>query len=600
MIAKVIRNQDDSLGYKALAGAQSDGMPIGSIISLYSNVIPAGFLPCTGVEFDTEQFAALYVLLGSNRTPDLRECNLVGVGQSTREAIAVHDVYTVGQFKDDQMQTVGNGSLTAGTETDDPIGAVYSTTLDGNETPYRNGGTTHGKQVGVNYAIKATTGVTTIGDPDIYNQIVAYVDDHYIKFDVEAIANGNLIKYDAATNKFIPITPPTENNTVLSAVIESTNDWTFQNSKYDAEMQSITNEDTPTSYVRIGRMTTNNYTIRSEEHQYLYQTGNVYFNAGLVISQPLDNSHVNSTTDLNTNVVVYNDELYTKIGDDYYKVVGTNATELITEPVTDSTVITALNELTPAPLYYVDILYRDFGLVTAFTTTGLTSESVIDAALYDVPISDFLPVYCNTYFATDYDYEWEHLSDTKGIAFIGTEAEYEDAKLIAENEDGYIPSDSSVILTDKNNYVKAADAEFTITGYLKSGSNYYETNEDGVPVIENSEYKPITPEAGYAYIDNKDLSATVTIFTDDVPETVTKKITSIYTAMIGGIPKPAIEGQTIYTTGSSPSTVHVYMPITGIDFNTGVISFDPSFNTTVRNLEYRDIGINDFNYYVND
>ena len=94
------------LGFQTLAGAQSDGMPLGTIIALYRTTVPTGFLPCNGATFDVNQYPALYTILGTNKLPDLRECNLVGIGQSSRALISAHDIYTIGQFKDDQMQTL--------------------------------------------------------------------------------------------------------------------------------------------------------------------------------------------------------------------------------------------------------------------------------------------------------------------------------------------------------------------------------------------------------------------------------------------------------------------------------------------------------------
>ena len=42
-----------------------------------------------------------------------------------------------------------------------------------------------------------------------------------------------------------------------------------------------------------------------------------------------------------------------------------------------------------------------------------------------------------------------------GLAFVGTRAEYEVAKLIPEGQIGHIPSNSLVKITDENSYVEA-------------------------------------------------------------------------------------------------------------------------------------------------
>lgn len=119
------------------------------------------------------------------RLPDFRECVLVGAGQSSRPSteLKTHDVYTVGQFKDDQFKSHNHdASITGGAHShrvavrvaaliniagegncpvsqDDPkkTGDVYSSTEGHHHDisiSYRGGETTHGKQVGVNFVIK--------------------------------------------------------------------------------------------------------------------------------------------------------------------------------------------------------------------------------------------------------------------------------------------------------------------------------------------------------------------------------------------------------------------------------------------------------------
>ena len=151
------------------------GNPVGTVIAVYSNKVPNGYLPCNGVTFDTAQFPVLYALLGDDHTPDLRECTLVGIGQSDR-TMGAHDVYTVGQFKDDQSQKI-TGSYNA-TGAFGSIGGAFVQTSDfeyangvsrsgvqwssinfDSSNVVRTGTTTHGKQVGVNWCIKATSGI---------------------------------------------------------------------------------------------------------------------------------------------------------------------------------------------------------------------------------------------------------------------------------------------------------------------------------------------------------------------------------------------------------------------------------------------------------
>ena len=44
-----------------------------------------------------------------------------------------------------------------------------------------------------------------------------------------------------------------------------------------------------------------------------------------------------------------------------------------------------------------------------------------------------------------------------GVAFVGTRAGYETAKLIPEGEEGYIPSGALVIITDENAYIEGEE-----------------------------------------------------------------------------------------------------------------------------------------------
>ena len=48
-------------------------------------------------------------------------------------------------------------------------------------------------------------------------------------------------------------------------------------------------------------------------------------------------------------------------------------------------------------------------------------------------------------------------SSAGGLAFVGTRAEYEVAKLIPEGQTGYIPSGTLVCITDENTYLKGEE-----------------------------------------------------------------------------------------------------------------------------------------------
>ena len=116
------------------------------------------------------------------RLPDFRECVLVGAGRSSRPSteLVAHDVYTVGQFKDDQFKSHNHAAsitggehshrvktamegpflpvLSVGGHTYFPLNEDEDSSIEGhshNITIHNNGGeTTHGKQVGVNFVIK--------------------------------------------------------------------------------------------------------------------------------------------------------------------------------------------------------------------------------------------------------------------------------------------------------------------------------------------------------------------------------------------------------------------------------------------------------------
>lgn len=173
MIAKIVTENGVKKLVPLASGAQiGSGLPLGAIIPVYSNVCPSDYLPCNGVAFDENQYPALYNLLGDNHTPDLRECALVGIGESDRASseLATHDVYTLGQFKDDQLQD--HTHLSTGANQNFPgssasgsqglyTGVQNYTTTTGAITYGNRGAVTRGKRLGVNYCIKATSGLET-------------------------------------------------------------------------------------------------------------------------------------------------------------------------------------------------------------------------------------------------------------------------------------------------------------------------------------------------------------------------------------------------------------------------------------------------------
>lgn len=154
--------------------AYENPIPTGSVFPFAGIAAPEGFLLCNGQEVSRFTYAKLYGVIGDTYgagdgsttfdLPDYRETTLVGAGASSNPKIKAHDIYEVGEFKDDQMQ--GHKHLIqmflyqegtrgpAGNYFDYGSSDTSNPTNDGvNGTP-RTGSTTHGKQIGVNYIIK--------------------------------------------------------------------------------------------------------------------------------------------------------------------------------------------------------------------------------------------------------------------------------------------------------------------------------------------------------------------------------------------------------------------------------------------------------------
>lgn len=168
--------------------APSDNAPIGSVFAYYGSTSPDGYLICDGSTFDTSLYPDLYLFLGSDTLPDLRECTLVGVGQNTTHTIANHDEYTLGQFKDDQLQDhVHNAGHDINSVQYSHVrynasvskGYDFSEMLARSPTTGRHGDVTHGKQVGVNYIIKATSNMSKSDASALLAQVIQHMTPDY-------------------------------------------------------------------------------------------------------------------------------------------------------------------------------------------------------------------------------------------------------------------------------------------------------------------------------------------------------------------------------------------------------------------------------------
>lgn len=434
MIAEVVdADGQGTLGFRVLSGASAGGLPLGTIIAVHSSTVPAGYLPCNGMEFNISLYPSLYTLLHDNHTPDLRECNLVGSGQTTR-VISAHDIYDVGQFKDDQIQelsvtidasnvtvdindpghthtitdpghthtvdgdtfygtsnkmvtgSVGSHvsnvlttSSTTGITIDSATTGITASISDGSfqasMNGYRNGSTTHGKNYGVNYIIKATTGVVDVSDAEIYAQVVALLQADYAEVRKSDLVDGDLIKWDGATGRFINVERPTLSNQVLTShiaggVVQNLRYWEIDNTYYTDDLGVVTPEGTAGLSTLIGNV----YFSSSANAYFIEDNGDWYYLGGFSTSSP------------------------------YGFITGAQET--------DPTIIAEL--IDPIPCYTIVYTY--------------TSDTV-------------------------YEYEWTTNSG-KGLAFIGTTAAYNVAKLIPEGNSGFIPSGAAVILTDVTNSVQ--------------------------------------------------------------------------------------------------------------------------------------------------
>lgn len=175
--------------------------PIGSIIPYGGTTAPSGWLPCQGQAVSRTEYAELFAAIGTAfgegdgsttfNVPDLREA--VPVGTGTRENdTSRHDIYDIGTFKDDRYashnHTINHGHSATSTMTykgsgssggsatvsysvlqntngsnpvtTNSIGSTYNITTTVNNYTGSSGNSgdgtvTHGKQLGVNYIIKA-------------------------------------------------------------------------------------------------------------------------------------------------------------------------------------------------------------------------------------------------------------------------------------------------------------------------------------------------------------------------------------------------------------------------------------------------------------
>ena len=74
----IVRENENHEKYLESLTSPGYGLPLGTIIANYSEVVPDGFLECDGSVYDTDKYSMLYSLLGSDHLPDLRGKALMG------------------------------------------------------------------------------------------------------------------------------------------------------------------------------------------------------------------------------------------------------------------------------------------------------------------------------------------------------------------------------------------------------------------------------------------------------------------------------------------------------------------------------------------
>lgn len=175
-------------------------LAVGSIIPYGGTTPPISFLMCDGLEVPKADYPELYAVIGDAfgsaaeathfKLPDLRECVPVGVGKNITKSIANHDRYNLGQFKDDELGTHDHPLKTVTTATYNTAGVPVGVAV--NNTPTS---ATHGKQVGVNYIIKAkNTGCPSdIGDA-VEDLVEDLMDDYQTKDLATPITIGGVSK----------------------------------------------------------------------------------------------------------------------------------------------------------------------------------------------------------------------------------------------------------------------------------------------------------------------------------------------------------------------------------------------------------------------
>ena len=156
-----------------------DYLPLGVILPFGGSTPPSNYLLCDGSAISRISYSDLFNVIGTAygagdgsttfNVPDFRECVPVGAGTNSTDTIANHETYTLGEYKDDQLQdhkhdnyiinsaqnksvTLAAGNYGFGASSNGSGAFLVNGMVSGS---YRIGDVTRGKRKGVNYIIKA-------------------------------------------------------------------------------------------------------------------------------------------------------------------------------------------------------------------------------------------------------------------------------------------------------------------------------------------------------------------------------------------------------------------------------------------------------------
>ena len=198
---------------KPLAGSTpGEGLPVGAITAFTANNIPSGWLLCDGSTFDETLYPALFIALGGNVLPDLRNRFLEGADSVVREFKEAGLPNITGVFGGAEGSPESSGAFKRESGGECPSTAYQSrgkvlfdaksgeTKTDGTLKTedeahvYGNSDTVQPASYTVNYIIKATSGITTEAALDAFNMIKEYERKQNLLSDIETIsttANAN-------------------------------------------------------------------------------------------------------------------------------------------------------------------------------------------------------------------------------------------------------------------------------------------------------------------------------------------------------------------------------------------------------------------------